>query len=90
MYSGQIVCSLSGKDKGYFMVIVGQTDDKYLLVSDGKHRKLDNPKQKNIKHLGFVGKTLSDEQLKSDKSIRKAIYGFMQRYKEENVCQKKI
>lgn len=82
MYLGRIVCSVSGHDKGCFMVVVAEKDDG-LLVCDGKLRPLAKPKFKNIKHIKFTEVYLKPEQLQTNKSIRKAIYGCMQGYKEE-------
>ncbi len=89
MYYRRIVCSLSGHDKGRFMVVVGGTDNRFL-VCDGKKHPLSRPKTKNPKHLRVTDITLDKEQLNSDKSLRRAIYALMNAYKEETVCQKKI
>ena len=86
---GRVVCSLSGHDEGFYMVVVG-SKEKGVLVANGKERKLNNPKLKNIKHLRITEYFVETEQLQSNKSLRKAIYGLMGKYKEENVCQKKI
>ncbi len=86
---GRIVCSISGHDKGFYMVVVGKKCD-HLLVANGKQRKLQNPKLKNIKHLFLTEYFVETEQLQSNKKLRKAIFSFMCKYKEENICQKKI
>ena len=72
---GQIVCSASGRDKGYFMVIVGE-DDRYVYVCDGKERPLERPKRKNAKHLKFTKTVMNQESFKTNKNLRKelAIY----------------
>ena len=72
---GQIVCSRSGRDKGYFMVVVSE-DDRYIYVCDGKERPLERPKRKNAKHLSLTNTIISVEGLKTNKSLRKelAIY----------------
>ena len=82
MYIGQIVCSISGHDKGCLMVIVGE-QNKGLLVCDGKHRLIEKPKCKNIKHLKFLNYKLDAEQYKTNKAIRKAIFEIFKGYKEE-------
>lgn len=89
MNIGRVVCSISGHDEGFYMVVVGERADG-LLVANGKQRKLENPKLKNIKHLLVTEYFVETEQLKSNKSLRKAIYGFMGKYKEKIICQKKI
>lgn len=47
---GQIVKSKSGHDKGYIFFVVEVLDD-FVMIADGDHRKLENPKKKKVKHL---------------------------------------
>lgn len=89
MQEGNIVCSLSGHDKGCFLVIVGKTE-KGFLVCDGKRRRLSQPKLKNQKHLKLTGWSIDKEKLISDKSIKRGIFAFKQAFREEEKCQKKI
>lgn len=70
--TGQIVCSKSGRDKGYFMVVVNE-DENYLYVCDGKERPLERPKRKNAKHLCFTGTVLGEDKFKTNKSLKKAL-----------------
>ncbi len=47
---GQIVYSTQGRDKGdYYIVLTASS--KYLLVADGKYKKINKPKKKNKTHL---------------------------------------
>lgn len=69
---GRLVCSLSGRDKGYFMVVVKE-EGKFLYVCDGKERPLSRPKKKNAKHLAFTGTTLEKDSYLTDKSLRKTL-----------------
>ena len=71
MYTGRIVLSRAGRDKGYLLVVVGE-DNGFLLVADGKERPIEKPKRKNIKHISFTEKRLSKDELVSNKSLRKA------------------
>lgn len=48
---GQVVKSTAGRDKGFHMIIYGIIDDKYVMLVDGYHRKVENPKKKKLKHL---------------------------------------
>ena len=72
---GQIVCSLSGRDKGYFMVVVAE-ENNYVHVCEGKERPLERPKRKNKKHISFTNTVLSEDSFKTNKNLRKelAIY----------------
>ncbi len=53
--SPDIVFSLAGHDKGRAYIVLGQEGDRLVLV-DGKLRKLDKPKKKNLRHTAFGGK----------------------------------
>ena len=68
---GTVVISKAGRDKGYFMVVLDETDG-YVIVADGKERPLDRPKRKNPRHLQKTNITLSLEQL-TDKKLRTAL-----------------
>ena len=48
---GQVVKNTSGRDAGRLFFVVKIIDDKYVLISDGKKRKLEKPKLKKVKHL---------------------------------------
>ena len=48
---GQVAKSLSGRDVNRLFFIIKVIDNQYVLIADGKKRKLDRPKQKKVKHL---------------------------------------
>ena len=50
MTVGQVVTVKRGRDKGSLMVVI-QIEDGYLFLVDGRCRKLNKPKRKNIKHV---------------------------------------
>ena len=79
---GQIVCSKSGRDKGYFMVVVNEDAD-YLYVCDGKERPLERPKRKNPKHLSFTGTVFDENSYKTNKSLKKALAVYRDSAKKE-------
>ena len=45
--------SLSGRDKGKYFFVV-DTAGEYVMIADGRYRKLEHPKRKKQKHLLFV------------------------------------
>lgn len=47
---GQLVKSLSGRDKEKLYLVVGFAGNR-ILLADGRKRTVKNPKQKNRKHL---------------------------------------
>lgn len=82
MEIGNIVCSLSGHDKGVYSVVVDKTE-RGVLLCDGKHHRLANPKLKNPKHLKQTKHFLVIETLTSDKAVRRGIFAELSAYKEE-------
>lgn len=48
---GQLVCSLAGRDKGSYYLVMEIVDAKYVLVADGKRKTVVKPKKKNKLHL---------------------------------------
>ena len=69
---GKIVFSNAGRDKGKYLVVIN-CDENYVWVADGKERKLETPKRKNIKHISLTADSLKSDQLKTNKSLKKAI-----------------
>lgn len=69
---GRIVISKAGRDKGKFMVVLGQSERGYLL-SEGKERPISRPKLKNEKHISFTNCVLEEKQFKTNKSLRRAL-----------------
>lgn len=74
-----IVKATAGRDAGkIFFVLAVQGD--FLLLADGKHRRVENPKRKRQKHVALVGEShsLVAEKIRSGEKItnselRKAI-----------------
>lgn len=71
---GQVVRSKKGRDEGKVFVITEIIDDDFLLLVDGKLRKLDRPKKKKVKHL-YIYKDVIDLDVKdvNDSYIRKKL-----------------
>lgn len=49
---GRLVVSVAGHDKGSILCVVGEAGE-YLLLADGKRRKVQSPKKKKQKHVVF-------------------------------------
>ena len=81
---GKIVFSNAGRDKGKYLVVINCTEG-YVWVADGKERKLETPKRKNIKHISLTADSLNPDQFKTNKSLKKAIavYKTTAKFKEE-------
>ena len=53
--TGQLVLSLSGRDKGRIHVIVAHDSEKQIVfLVDGKTRRVEKPKPKKLKHIKFL------------------------------------
>lgn len=48
---GDIVYSRAGRDQGRYFLVIGLVDEQYVLIADGKLRRLETPKRKKVKHL---------------------------------------
>lgn len=65
-----LVQSTAGRDRGMLFYVIG-TEGAYLLLANGRQRKLENPKRKKLKHVRKVprkdtrvtGKLLSGEKV---------------------------
>lgn len=89
---GRIVCSKAGRDKGFFMIVVGCEENGYLTVCDGKAHPLERPKRKNIKHLAFTNTYLDKNSIRTNKSLKKALNEYravLCDKKEETACRKR-
>ena len=72
---GRIVCSAAGRDKGKFMIVM-DSNESSVVICDGKERPISRQKRKNIKHVFLTEAFVSEEQLKTDRSIRHALNDF--------------
>lgn len=48
---GQLVSSKAGRDQGNYFLVVAKLNDRFVQVADGRLRKVENPKKKNLQHL---------------------------------------
>ena len=65
-----IVKAIAGRDTGsYFFVL--ETEGDFLLLADGKRRRLESPKRKRRKHVELVGESRSPvaEKIRSNGKI---------------------
>lgn len=57
---GQIVKSKAGRDKGDIFIVYDIIDENYVLVVDGKTRKISKPKKKKLMHLQRYNTVIND------------------------------
>ena len=72
MKKGRVVISKSGRDKGRSFVVF-EIDDRYVWLADGKLRKIEAPKKKNIKHLQQTNMFIEIESITGNKSLNKRL-----------------
>lgn len=49
-------------------------DKDFVYVVDGKKRRLENPKRKNPRHLTFLSDSINEEKMKTNRSVRRALF----------------
>ncbi|MBQ3264870.1 MAG: KOW domain-containing RNA-binding protein [Ruminococcus sp.] len=54
---GSVVIAKAGRDKGKAFAVTEVLDARTVLIADGKSRKLERPKRKNVIHLQMTGTT---------------------------------
>lgn len=74
---GQVVRSLAGRDKDRYFLVLEVVDKTYVLLVDGKLRKLAKPKKKKIQHVQIRKQWVDlDQEGLNDSKIRKALKAF--------------
>ena len=73
---GEVVCSRAGHDKGSFFTIV-RIENGFAYIADGRGRSVLDPKKKNLLHLAQTKTVLSEQILRDDSTVRRALKGFM-------------
>lgn len=65
---GSVVIADAGRDSGGFFVVT-DIDGSFCYIADGKSRKLDKPKRKNIKHIRTTDSMIELNDI-TDKKLR--------------------
>lgn len=85
-----IVISTAGRDQGKLFYVIG-TEGVYVLIADGKERKLEHPKRKKLKHVRKVARITSrvaDKLANGDKvlnsELRRDLAAFRQSHRSQN------
>ncbi len=68
---GSVVKSCAGRDKNSYFVAVGISGG-FVEIANGKERKLEKPKRKNIKHISPTNAFISTEAL-TNRKLRKVL-----------------
>ena len=85
-----IIESLAGRDKGKYFYVM-DVEDNYVLIADGKGRKLENPKRKKLKHVRRVSRTETRVAMKIlsgdnvlNSELRRDLATFGQQFNSQN------
>lgn len=71
---GSIVKACAGRDRDSYFVAV-ELHDGFVKIADGKERKLEKPKLKNMKHISPTRKMIDIKEL-TNKKLRKILMEF--------------
>ncbi len=72
---GTVVRSKAGHDKGLFLAVL-DVDGRFALTAAGKTRTIVSTKRKNLIHQDPTETALSEGEMESDSSLRKALKRF--------------
>ena len=74
-----IVTSTAGRDKGEVFFVLA-TEGDFLLLADGKRRRVENPKRKRLRHVvptgldaGAAAERIRSSEKVTNSELRKAI-----------------
>ena len=84
--TGCFARSLAGHDKTEIYIIVGE-EPGYVYLSDGKLKKVENPKKKKLKH---IAEKLETQKELHNEDIKRAIKEYISNMKEDNKCQNQM
>ena len=68
---GSVVTAVAGRDSGAQFVVIG-LEEGFCFIADGKSRKLDKPKRKNIKHIRTTDSMIDLNDI-TDKKLRRLL-----------------
>ncbi|MDA8066861.1 MAG: KOW domain-containing RNA-binding protein [Thermaerobacter sp.] len=83
---GELVSSRAGRDAGSWFLVVGREGERFVRVADGKRRRLEGAKRKNVLHLVAHAQVSPELEVKlasgvrvSDQEVRKALEAMLSR-----------
>ena len=88
--TGCFARSIAGHDKTEIYIIVGE-EPGYVYLSDGKLKKVGNPKKKKLKHIqpvkradALIAEKLETQKELHNEDIKRAIKEYISNMKEDN------
>ncbi|MDR0425576.1 MAG: KOW domain-containing RNA-binding protein [Clostridiales bacterium] len=73
---GGIVVSLKGHDTGRLYYVASVINQDFILLVDGRYRKIDNPKQKRIGHVRQLAAAPLGQDGFTDPAVRALIKSY--------------
>ena len=84
-----IVRSIAGRDAGKLFYVV-ETDGVYVLIANGKERRLEKPKRKKLKHVRKVPRAesrVARKLLSGEKVLNSELRRDLAAFSQENISQ---
>ena len=72
--NGSIVRAKAGRDKNQFFLVL-KVEDGFAYIADGKRRRLENPKRKNLIHLAATN-TVIKGSAETNPQIKRILSNF--------------
>lgn len=72
---GSIVKSVAGHDKDRFYAVL-KLDADSCVIADGKMRRVEKPKRKNLKHVAATGGRIEVDPLPTNRELRRALFSY--------------
>jgi hypothetical protein len=77
---GQLVRSKAGRDAGLYLLVLGVRDAQFVVVADGKLRRVARPKLKRVRHLEVLSVRVREAEVRfaapsvvTDRTVAEAI-----------------
>ncbi|MCR8660694.1 KOW domain-containing RNA-binding protein [Paenibacillus endoradicis] len=80
---GQLIKVLRGKDEERYAIVIEVLDERFVKVADGRKRKFDQPKKKNVLHLEllpFISQEVAISLQESGKVTNAKLRYFIEKY----------
>ncbi len=78
---GLVVKSTAGRDQGGYYVAV-EAEDRFVFIANGKERKLEKPKRKNVKHISPTHRLIDTAGL-TNKKLKRLLSEFSTQNSED-------
>lgn len=71
-----VALSMAGRDKGRLFAIIGRESENYVLIADGRLRKVQKPKKKKLRHVRVLGSIEIDGTGMTNRAVWAALSGY--------------